>query len=141
MGSGVNVKAVNLLLVFLVLLDLVLSAICLLNPPLWAQLMHGVAFTDSLGLVRRLGGVWLGFFVFQLIALFVWKEHSWWLVLVAGVRLTESFSDWVYWYSADHHTWFGNMGLLVAPPANWIFGYILIRTFLKINEGRTHSIT
>ncbi len=127
-------RSIDLLLLFLVLLDLFLFSVCLLNPPLWAQLMHGTDYTDTLGLVRRLGGVWLGFFVFQLIALIVWKNHTWWLVLVAGIRLTETFSDWIYWYSSNQHTWFSNFGLLIAPPANVLFAVILIRAFLNFNN-------
>ncbi len=139
MNTKINTRSIDLLLLFLVLLDLILSSICLLNPPLWAQLMHGVTYDDTLGLVRRLGGVWLGFFVFQLIALVVWKNHTWWLVLVAGIRLTESFSDWIYWFSSNQHTWFGNFGLLVAPPGNVLFAIILIRTFLKLNAPPVYS--
>ncbi len=134
MDTKINTRFIDLLLLFLVLLDLILSAICLLNPPLWAQLMHGVTYEDTIGLVRRLGGVWLGFFVFQLIALVVWKSHPWWLVLVAGIRLTESFSDWIYWFSSEQHTWFANFGLLIAPPGNVLFAIIFIRTFLKLNN-------
>ena len=140
MKINVNIKAVNALLVFLVLLDLILSSICLLAPAFWAQLMHGTDFTDSLGLIRRLGGVWLGFFVFQLIALLVWRNNTWWLVLVAGIRLTESFSDWIYWYFSNQHTWFGNFGLLIAPPGNWIFGIILIKVFLSINKENNYKL-
>jgi hypothetical protein len=102
--------------------------------------MHGTDFTDSLGLIRRLGGVWLGFFVFQLIALLVWRNNTWWLVLVAGIRLTESFSDWIYWYFSNQHTWFGNFGLLIAPPGNWIFGIILIKVFLSINKENNYKL-
>ncbi len=140
MKSQVNIKAINGLLLFLVLLDLVLFSICLFFPAQWVKLMHGIDSEDTLGLIRRLGAVWLGFFIFQTIALFYWRTHSWWLVLVAGIRLTESFSDWIYWYFSDHHTWFGHFGLLIAPPGNWLFAFILIKTFLSINEHNNYQL-
>jgi hypothetical protein len=139
MHSRTNNRFIDLLLLFLVLLDLVLSVVCLLSPSFWVQIMHGTSYNDTWGLVHRLGGVWLGFFVFQLIALLFWRKHSWLLVLVAGIRLTESFSDWIYWFTADQHTWFANVGLLIAPPANWLFAFVLIREFLRMNNHRSYS--
>lgn len=127
-------KTINALLFFLVLLDLVLSAICLLRPDLWFQIMHGVDAVDSLGMVRRLGAVWLAFFIFQLLALLFWQKNSYLLVLVAGIRLTEIFSDWFYWYFAENITWFGHFGLLIAPPSNIFFGIILLKIFYKIQS-------
>jgi hypothetical protein len=140
MKSPVNIKFINGLLLFLVLLDLFLFLVCLMSPPLWIKLMHGIDGSDPLGLIRRLGAVWLAFFVFQLIALFAWRDYTWLLVLVAGIRLTECFSDWIYWFFSDHHTLFGNFGLLVAPPSNLLFGYILIKAFLNLNENNKYKI-
>lgn len=122
-------RSINLLLLFLVLLDIGLSAICLLRPDLWFKLMHGVDFVESFGLIRRMGAVWLAFVVFQLAALLFWQKLPYLLVLVAGIRLTEIFSDWFYWYFAEHLSFFGYYGLLVSPPSNLIFGIILIREY------------
>lgn len=132
----VNIKFINLLLLFLVILDLLLSAICLLRPDLWVKLMHGTEYLDSLGLIRRMGAVWMAFFVFQLIALLFWQSHAYLLVLVAGIRFTEIFSDWFYWYFTEHLTWFGNFGLLIAPPSNIFFGLILLKMFKQISNPK-----
>lgn len=129
MKPETSTKLLNLLLLFLVLLDMALSAICLLRPDLWVKLMHGTEYPDSLGLIRRMGAVWLAFFIFQLAALLFWQKYPYLLVLVAGIRLTEIFSDWFYWYFAEQLTWFGNFGLLVAPPSNLLFGIILIKAY------------
>lgn len=129
MKHETSAKWINLLLLFLVLLDIALSAVCLLRPDLWVKLMHGLEYADSLGLVRRMGAVWLAFFIFQLAALLFWQKYPYLLVLVAGIRLTEIFSDWFYWYFAEQLTWFGHSGLLVAPPSNLIFGIILIKAY------------
>ena len=87
---------INLLLVFLVLLDVVLSTLCLFFPETWLRLLHDAPDIDPQGLLRRTGAVWASFTLFHLIALLKWHRQPYWLPLVAGVRLTEVFSDWVY---------------------------------------------
>ncbi|MCZ2355099.1 MAG: hypothetical protein LC115_00175 [Bacteroidia bacterium] len=122
-------RYIQFLLWFLVLLDLFLSGICLVSPAAWGQLMHGQLIQDEFGVIRRLGAVWLAFLVFQTLALLNWKKAPYWLVLVAGIRLTEVFSDWFYGYFASDLSWFGFAGLLIAPPANAFFGWYLIRAY------------
>jgi len=125
---------INTLLIFLILLDLALSTVGLAAPELWVRLMHGVPYHDNLGMVRRLGAVWAAFFLFQLIALFRWPKAPYWLVLVAGIRWTEVFSDWVTLGFADSTTMLGKFGLLIAPPVNILAGWFFLRCFLKINK-------
>ena len=124
---------INAILLFLILLDLALSSVCLVRPGLWVQLIHGVPFEDTFGMVRRLGAVWAAFFLFQLIALFRWPRQNFWLVLVTGVRWTEVFSDWVYLGFAQYLTWFGKAGLFIAPPVNLLAGGYLLWAYLKMN--------
>ncbi len=124
---------INSLLIFLILLDLVLSTVCLIFPNFWVQTMHGIPAADPLGLIRRLGAVWAAFFLFQFIALFKWEQEPFWLVLVAGIRWTEIFSDWVYLYFADSITWFGTGGLLVSPPINALIGWYLISCYRHLS--------
>lgn len=129
----------NLLLVFLVLLDLVLSAVCLFFPEVWFRLFHGAPYIDPQGLLRRVGAVWAAFTLFQLIALLRWRRQPYWLPLVAGIRLTEVFSDWVYLWAAESITWFGFAGLLAAPPANVLFAWLLIRAYRQQTLGGSRS--
>src|SRR5690554_4816421 len=89
-------KKVNRLLIGLVILDIVLFIFCFFFPDLWFKLFHDLPYMDPAGLLRRTGGVWVAFTLLQLIALFRWQKEPYWLVLVAGVRLTELFSDWIY---------------------------------------------
>ena len=111
---------------FLVILDLFLAAICLFAPERWVYLVHGVTdWADPLGTTRRQGAVWLAFLVFQGIAVFRYKAAPEWLALVAGVRLTEVFSDYVYWWFASDLTWFGHAALWVSSPSNLILGWYL----------------
>ncbi|HEV2828486.1 MAG TPA: hypothetical protein VGW76_12885 [Pyrinomonadaceae bacterium] len=125
---------IYVLLVFLVILDVVLSTTCLLFPDKWFMTFHGVPYDnlDVEGLLKRTGAVWVAFTLLQLIALFRWRKAPWWLVLIAGVRLTELFSDWVYIYVAHSMTTLGTIGLFISPPGNLAFGIFLIWAYKKI---------
>lgn len=131
MTSGFRTR-MNLFLVFLVILDLVLSSTCLFFPATWFRVVHNAPYVDPQGLLRRTGAVWAAFTLFQLLALVKWQKKPYWLVLVAGVRLTEVFSDWAYLYFAASITSYGRIGLLIAAPANVVFGWALIRAYLRL---------
>ena len=109
---------IYVLLVFLVILDVVLSTTCLLFPDKWFMTFHGVPYDnlDVEGLLKRTGAVWVAFTLLQLIALFRWQKAPWWLVLIAGVRWTELFSDWVYIYVAHTMTTIGTIGGIGSMP-------------------------
>ena len=123
-------------LAFLVILDVVLSATCLLYPEKWFQIFHNAPYIDPQGLLKRTGAVWVAFSLLQLIAFFRWEKSPWWLVLIAGVRLTELFSDWTYMYVAQSMTTWGKIGLFIAPPGNLVFGLFLIWAYLKIIRSK-----
>ncbi len=131
MTSGFRAR-MNLFLVFLVILDLVLSGTCLFFPATWFRVVHDTLYVDPQGLLRRTGAVWAAFTLFQLLALIKWQKKPYWLVLVAGVRLTEIFSDWTYLHFAASITSYGRIGLLIAPLANVVFGWVLIRAYLRL---------
>jgi hypothetical protein len=120
----------------LVILDVVLSATCLLWPEKWFMTFHGAPYIDPQGLLKRTGAVWVAFSLLQLIAFIRWEKAPWWLVLIAGVRLTELFSDWTYMYVAQSMTTWGKVGLFIAPPGNLVFGFILIWAYKKMLRNR-----
>jgi hypothetical protein len=131
---------IRVLLLFLVVLDVVLSTLALGFPETWFKIFHGVAYVDPQGLLRRTGALWVAFTLLQAITFFKWEKQPYWLVLVAGVRLTELFSDWTYLYFAQNITTYGRIGLLIAPPGNLLFGWYLIRSYLKaVSNGRPAS--
>lgn len=134
-------RNINLLLGFLIILDLFLSSVCLFTPSLWTELMHGTYYNDPAGFIRRMGAVWLAFLLFQTIAIIKWKEYPALLVLIAGVRFTEVFSDWVYYFFAEQLTWFGHMGLLIAPPANLFFGIYFLKAFYQYKHITEENAT
>ncbi|HKR11630.1 MAG TPA: hypothetical protein VJT15_06220 [Pyrinomonadaceae bacterium] len=127
---------IYVLLAFLVILDIVLSVVALCFPDTWFMTFHGVPYDnlDAQGLLKRTGAIWVAFTLLQLIAFFRWEKEPWWLVLIAGVRWTELFSDWTYLYVADTITTMGKIGLLIAPPGNLVFGWILIWVYKKIGK-------
>ena len=126
---------INLLLVFLVILDIVLSLIASRFPATWFRLFHGRDYEDPVGLLTRTGSVWVTFTLLQFLAFFMWQQQPWWLVLIAGVRLTELFADLTYlWINlrAKRMTLWGSLGLFIAPPGNLLMGWYLIRSYLDL---------
>ena len=130
-----NRAQVSSLLVGLVVLDIVLSTLALAFPARWTEAMHGLPYVDPAGLLRRTGGVWAAFVLLQAIALARWPKQPYWLALVAGVRFTELFSDWVTIFAAQQTTALGTAELLIAPPANLLFGLILITAYKQLRSG------
>jgi hypothetical protein len=130
-------KFTYVLLAFLVVLDIVLSTIAICYPDYWFQTFHGIPYgdNDTQGLLRRTGAVWVAFTLLQLVALFRWEKEPWWLVLIAGVRLTELFSDWTYIYFSQSLTTRGWLGLFIAPPGNLAFGLYLVWVYLKMRKN------
>ena len=121
-------------LAFLVILDIVLFVIALFFPDKWFMTFHGVPYEgrDPEGLLKRTGAVFVAFTLLQFIAFLRWEKAPWWLVLIAGVRWTELFSDWTYMYVAETVTTMGRIGLFIAPPGNLAFGLFLIWVYKKI---------
>jgi hypothetical protein len=128
--------ATNLLLVFLVMLDAVLSTTCLFSPATWFRVLHGAPYVDPQGLLRRTGAVWAAFTLFQFVALLRWRSRPYWLPLVAGIRLTEVFSDCVYLYACSSVTWAGRIGLLVSPPCNVLFALFLLASYRRFMQSQ-----
>ncbi|HRK01918.1 MAG TPA: hypothetical protein PLH57_04580 [Oligoflexia bacterium] len=133
-------KRVNLVLWNLVLLDVVIATVALGFPEVWCWVFHGSdwpSFTDPYGLLRRTGASWAAFAIFQTLAALRWKREPFWLVLVAGLRLGEIFTDWIYLgfaSSAGAMTWFGAAALFISPPANAWIGYYLVGCYRKLSR-------
>jgi hypothetical protein len=127
-------RLINPLLLFLIALDAVLSVLAIGFPRTWFRLIHDQPYLDPQGLLRRTGAVWAAFTRLQALAYARWQAQPYWLVVAAGVRLTELFSDWTYLYVAEQVTWSGRVGLLMAPPANLVMGWFLIKSLLRITD-------
>ena len=123
----------NLLLTILVIYDVILSATCLIRPDLWYQYIHGADYVDPQGLLFRTGAVWAAFSLFQLIARWKWEVQPYWLAVIAGIRLTEVFSDWTYLFVAGNITPLGWFGLFINPPMNLLLGWYLIQSYRRVH--------
>lgn len=126
-------RRINLILVALVGYDVILSATCLIRPDLWYRYIHGAEYVDPQGLILRTGAVWAAFSLFQLVARFKWEVQPLWLAVIAGIRLTEVFSDWTYLWVAEDLTTFGWFGLFVNPPMNVLLGGWFIQCFRRVH--------
>jgi hypothetical protein len=123
-------------LVYLVVLDTILSTTAAFFPETWFKVFHDAPYIDPQGLCRRTGAVWAAFTLLQIIALFRWEKEPWWLVLIAGVRLTEIFSDWTYIYVSQSLTPFGFFGLFISPPTNLVTGIFFVWVYLRLMKGK-----
>lgn len=130
---------VKLLLIFLIIKDIILFTLCFWFPEVWYKIFHGAPYVDPQGLLQRTGAVWLAFTLLQIIAFLRWEKEPFWLPVIAGVRLTEIFSDWVYIYVASSMTWFGRLALFIVAPGNLAFGIFLIWVYKKMMKERYGS--
>ena len=95
------------------------TAICVLSwwrPDLWFHLFHHAQpLGFDVALLRRAGGQWAAFALVQAIALLRWRTRPLWLVIVAGARISDLFTDLSYIVAVPSLTPIGWMALL--PPA------------------------
>ena len=96
--------------------DAAIFAVSWWRPELWFHLFH---HAEPLGfdvaLLRRAGGQWAAFALVQAIALLRWRTQPLWLVIVAGARISDLFTDLSYILAVPSLTSFGWAALL--PPA------------------------
>ena len=120
----------------LVLFDVVLTSWVFLFPNLWFQAFHGIPYHDPEGFLRRCGANWAAFALFQVIARLRWKQDRSWIAIVAGIRLSDIFTDWTYLWFASHITWFGRLALAGASPMNMVAGWWLFRAHRARNGSK-----
>jgi hypothetical protein len=127
-------RRINALLIALIALDVWIAAVAFVTPGFWFSTIHGAANVDPQGLLQRMGGNWSAFALVQLIALFRWRERPYWLTIVAGVRLSDMFTDWSCLFFCHDITWFGRIALFAAAPSNVLIGWYLIHTYRKLEK-------
>lgn len=142
-----NDRTIQLVLTALVLFDAILVVWAFGFPDLWFEVWHTSAEgTPGAELfLMRCGGNWAAFMLFQALAWAYWKEHSWWLLIVAGMRLGDIFTDPVYTLMADDPSLFAWVGLPSAGLINLLLGWYFVTCFLERRErpddfGRTDHV-
>jgi hypothetical protein len=113
--------------------DTSLFLISWLAPDIWFRLFHAALPSGfDVAFVRRSAGQWAAFALAQGIALWCWKRHPIWLVIVAGCRFSDLFTDISYVLSAPSLTTFGWVCLLPPPLLNLIGVVIMLRGYRQV---------
>jgi hypothetical protein len=134
--SAPTTRQIDFVLSGLLIFDLILTSWVFFAPDLWFEVFHGVPYHDPEGFLRRCGANWAAFALFQGIARWRWKQNNTWVAVVAGVRLSDIFTDWTYLYFAADITPLGRLGLLGASPMNMITGWWLWRAYAALQAAR-----
>lgn len=113
----------------LVIFDVILTSWVFLAPDLWFEVFHGVPYNDPEGFLRRCGANWAAFALFQAVAFLRWRQAPYWVAVVAGIRLSDIFTDWTYLAFASNMTPLGTLGLALASPMNMITGAWLLHRY------------
>ncbi len=125
--DGRRARRASALLGFLFLFDVTLVIWAGVFPSLWFAAFHGVPYVDPQGFLRRCAANWAAFALLQGIAFVKWRESPRWLAVVAGVRLSDVFTDWTYLAFSHDLTPFAWFGLGVSSPMNVACGLALLR--------------
>lgn len=124
------------MLAFLVLLDLVLCVWAWTAPELWFRVWHGADYVDPQALLPRCAANWTGFFLVQLVALVRWRRERWWLAVVAGVRLSDVFTDTTCSLLASDVTLAARILFPVTGVGNLVFAVLFLREYLRRTTGQ-----
>ena len=124
-------RKIDVLLISLIVLDVTLSTAAFCCPRFWFTIFHGAEYVDPQGLLPRMAANWAAFALLQIIAYRKWKAQPHWLAVIAGVRLSDMFTDWTYLYFCQDITPFGRIGLFAMSPANVLIGWYLLRAYTK----------
>jgi hypothetical protein len=130
-------KFINILLVALILLDVFYVVVIFSSGQAWFDLIHDADYVDPEALLKRLAAVWTAFTILQVITLVRWQHAPHWLMVMAGLRFSESFADWVYFFGANDHAWPGAAGLLAASPINLALGIFFYRAYFRFRTLET----
>lgn len=122
-------RRVHAVMGFLVLFDVTLTTWAFAFPQLWFAAFHGTPYNDPQGLFRRTGANWAAFALCQAIAFVRWRRDAVWLAVIAGVRLSDIFTDVTYVLAAHDTTWFARLTLAPTSIANLLLGLYLLRAY------------
>jgi hypothetical protein len=117
--------------------DTSLFLIAWLAPNLWFRLLHGVAPEGfDIAFLRRSAGQWAAFALAQGITLCSWRKNPIWLVIVAGVRFSDLFTDISYILAVPSLTTLGWICLLPPPLLNLVGVVIMVRGYQQATESK-----
>jgi len=134
--TGRRLRIAILIYLWLALLeDTSLFLMAWLRPDAWFRLLNGTAPASlDIAFLRRSAGQWAAFALAQGITLIVWKKRPVWLVMVAGVRFSDLFTDLSYILAVPSLTTFGWLCLVPPPLLNLIGVVIMLRGYQELRN-------
>jgi len=128
---------VSALLPALVVFDATLVVWAFGFPDLWFQAFHGTGAgpAEAELFLRRCGGNWAAFLLCQAIAWKRWRAEPAWLAIVAGVRLSDIFTDPVYALTSADPTWFSIATLPLMGVGNLALGWFLWSSYRALRDA------
>lgn len=130
---------INLTLLNLVFIDLIVSILGFFFPEEWYSFFHDASYIDPQGLLYRSAASWVAFFIVQLVALIYWKKYVWMLILVAGCRLGDTFTDITCLIFSSSHTVWAFIVFPLAGIGNLAIGVYLVYIHNKIQRRNISS--
>ncbi len=117
--------------------DSVLFVMSWCAPQMWFHFFHNTTTFTVLetAFLRRAGGQWLAFALAQAITLLCWRKKPVWLVITAGVRFSDLFTDICYIVAASSLTKLGWLLLLPPPLLNLLGVILMLRGYSKMRAS------
>ena len=120
----------NIVLALVTIEDTLLFVMAWLRPSLWFRIFHHtVPASFDTAFLRRSAGQWFAFALAQTITLVVWRKRPVWLLITAGLRFSDLFTDASYIFAAPSLTTFGYLCLLPPPVLNLVFIVLLLAVY------------
>lgn len=115
------------------ILDVVISVLAWIDPALWFAFFHETSPQGfEVALLRRAAGQWTTFALAQGLALCYFRRWPTWLAIMAGIRLSDIFTDLFYLLSAQPLTTHGQLLLAPLPLVNLAGVFLLLRCYAII---------
>jgi len=117
--------------------DLTITILAWTSPQIWFGFFHeGTPQGLEIALLRRAAGQWAAFALVQALALALWKRDPIWLVIVAGARFSDVFTDLSYLIASPALTPCGVLVLLPLPLVNTASVLLLLRWRALVKDPR-----
>lgn len=114
-------------------LDVVISVLAWSDPGTWFSFFHDEAPQGlEVALLRRAAGQWTAFALAQALALTFFRRQPVWLAVMAGIRLSDVFTDLFYMLSAQPLTAHGWLVLAPLPLVNLAGVLLLLRCYAHL---------
>lgn len=118
-------------------LDVVISVLAWTDPALWFAFFHETSPQGfETALLQRAAGQWAAFALAQGLALYFFRRRPIWLAIMAGIRLSDVFTDLFYLFSAQpltNHGWF----VLGPLPLINLAGVVLLLRCHEVIKAET----